>query len=59
MKVTGVILLLLGVLWILQGLGLVGGSFMTGQKQWFYVGTIAAILGLALFAWAARRPPAL
>ncbi len=34
MKITGVILVLIGTLWMLQGLGIVGGSFMTGQSQW-------------------------
>jgi len=59
MKITGIILVLLGVLWILQGFGIVGGSFMTGQSQWLYIGVVAAIVGAALFAWAVRRPPAL
>jgi flagellar basal body-associated protein FliL len=56
MKTTGIILLLIGVLWVLQGLGIVGGSFMTGQRQWFYIGVVTAVVGLALLAWAARRP---
>lgn len=59
MKITGIILVLLGVLWIMQGFGIVGGSFMTGQSQWLYIGVVTAIVGAALFAWAARRPPAL
>lgn len=57
MKITGIILVLVGILWILQGLGIVGGSFMTGQSQWLYIGIVTAIVGVALFAWAARRPP--
>lgn len=59
MKITGVILVLIGALWMLQGLGIVGGSFMTGQSQWLYIGIFTAIAGMALLAWAARRPPAL
>ncbi len=59
MKITGVILVLVGALWILQGLGVVGGSFMTGQSQWTYIGIVTAIVGAALFAWAASRPPVL
>jgi len=42
MKITGIILVLLGVLWILQGFGIVGGSFMTGQSQWLYIGVVTA-----------------
>jgi hypothetical protein len=38
-----------------QGLGLVGGSFMTGQSQWLYIGIVAALVGLVGLAWANRR----
>jgi len=44
---------------MLQGLGIVGGSFMTGQSQWLYIGIVTAIAGMALLAWGARRPPGL
>ncbi len=57
MRFIGIILLLVGTLWSFQGVGLVGGSFMTGQKQWLYIGIVTAVIGLALTAWAfARRP---
>ncbi len=57
MRFIGIILLLAGTLWSLQGVGIVGGSCMTGQKQWLYIGIITAVIGLALTAWAfARRP---
>ena len=38
MKITGIVVALVGLLWIFQGLGVVGGSFMTGESQWFYIG---------------------
>ncbi len=50
MRLTGVILFLVGVLWILQGVGIVGGSFMTGQSQWLYIGIVTAAVGVGLFA---------
>ena len=56
MRVLGTVLLLVGLLWVFQGLGIVGGSFMTGQSQWLYIGLATAVAGVALFAWAARRP---
>ena len=34
----GVLLLLLGAVWIGQGLGYIKGSFMTGAMQWFWIG---------------------
>ncbi len=57
MRLTGIILLLVGALWILQDLGVVGGSFMTGQSQWLYIGIDTAAVGIALFAWGVSRPP--
>jgi hypothetical protein len=44
----------LGVLWSLQGLGLVGGSFMTGRTQWLYIGLITMLAGIVGLRWANR-----
>ena len=57
MKITGIVLLLIGALWILQGIGVVGGSFMTGRSEWLYIGIVTAAVGIALFAWGASRRP--
>ncbi len=57
MRALGIVLLLVGILWILQGAGFVGGSFMTGQSRWLYIGIATAVLGAALFGWGARRGP--
>ena len=57
MRALGIVLALVGLLWILQGAGLVGGSFMTGQSQWLYIGIVTAIVGAGLFGWDARRRP--
>jgi uncharacterized membrane protein HdeD (DUF308 family) len=54
MIVAGVVLLLVGVIWILQGINVLPGSFMTGQTKWAVIGTITAIVGLALL-FTARR----
>ena len=56
MRVLGIVLLLVGLLWTFQGLGIVGGSFMTGQSRWLAIGLVTAVVGVALFVWAARRP---
>jgi len=45
----------IGVLWMLQGLNLVGGSFMTGQTHWLVIGAAVAIVSLALFLWTLLR----
>lgn len=46
--VIGVVLLLVGGLWTFQGLGYIGGSFMSGSSTWAVIGPITAGLGLAL-----------
>ncbi len=55
MDVIGVILVLLGALWVFQGLGMVGGSFMTGRSEWLYIGTVTAIVGAGLLVWRTYR----
>ncbi|WP_299033536.1 hypothetical protein [uncultured Pseudokineococcus sp.] len=45
---VGVVLVLLGVLFTLQGVGVVGGSPMTGSSFWATAGPIIALVGLYL-----------
>ena len=54
-NVVGVILLIMGALWALQGANIVGGSAMTGQSQWLIIGIIVALLGLGVLYWANMR----
>lgn len=46
--VVGVILLVVGVLWSLQGAGAVGGGAMSGHSQWLVIGIVVALAGVAL-----------
>ena len=46
--VTGLAGALAGLVWTLQGLGYVGGSFMSGATVWAVIGPIVALAGLAL-----------
>jgi hypothetical protein len=55
LNVIGVIGILLGGLWILQGNNVIGGSVMSGQSQWLYIGLVVAVAGLAALWWANRR----
>ncbi|ESW77209.1 hypothetical protein X769_17365 [Mesorhizobium sp. LSJC268A00] len=50
------IVLAIGALWSLQGIGVVGGSFMTGQSQWLYIGIVTMLVGFAGLVWASRSP---
>jgi hypothetical protein len=54
--VIGVLLLLIGLVWIGQGFGLVKGSFMTGNTMWAWIGIAVAIVGAAVAALGIRRP---
>ena len=53
-KALGVILILIGGVWILQGINVLPGSFMTGQMQWAVYGAIAVVVGVVLLV-ASRR----
>jgi len=57
--VIGVLLFLVGAVWLGQGVGWIGGSFMTGQAVWAVIGAIAILLGVALLRGVRReRGPA-
>jgi hypothetical protein len=45
-----------GAVWILQGSGVLPGSFMTGQRMWLIIGIIVGIVGVALAYNGIRRP---
>jgi hypothetical protein len=57
LNVLGVLLVLMGVVWIFQGIGVLPGSFMTGQRRWATYGAIAAVAGIALLVAARRGRP--
>jgi len=53
--VLGVLLLLAGIVFSLQGANIItGSSLMSGNSTYIYVGAIVAIIGLALLALSAR-----
>jgi hypothetical protein len=51
--VVGGVLVLLGILWMLQGLDVLGGSGMSGKTVWAVIGPIVALVGayVVLRAW--------
>ncbi len=53
--IVGVVLVLLGGLWTLQGSNVLGGSVMSGQSQWLYIGLIAVVAGLVALWWFGLR----
>ena len=46
--VIGIAAALAGLVWTLQGLGYVGGSFMRGATVWAVIGPLVMLAGLVL-----------
>jgi hypothetical protein len=45
---AGLLAVVLGAVWTLQGLGVLGGSVMSGVTAWALVGPMLAAVGLGL-----------
>lgn len=56
LTVLGVLAFILGCVWFLQGIGVLPGSFMSGQIQWAIYGAVLAVVGIGVVIWARRRP---
>lgn len=56
--IVGILLVLMGAVWTLQGLDIMGGSAMSGVTLWAVVGPIVAVVGLVLVAIGLRKPRA-
>ena len=52
---AGVLVTLAGVIFTLQGVGVVGGSAMSGVTFWAVAGPVIALAGLAIAAIGVRR----
>jgi len=52
--VLGALVALTGAVWTLQGLGYIGGSFMSGATMWAVIGPIVLLAGLAIIVLALR-----
>ena len=55
LMVVGFVLVLLGNVWILQGLNVLPGSFMSGQAFWAGAGLVTLIVGVGLLVAGLRR----
>ena len=55
LNVLAGLLILAGIVWFLQGINILPGSFMTGQTQWAIYGAIAILVGIGLLVIANRR----
>lgn len=57
LNVAGVLCLITGCVWILQGINVLPGSFMTGQTKWAVYGAVVLVAGIGLLIMARRRRP--
>jgi hypothetical protein len=55
LNIVGILVALMGVVWFLQGINVLPGSFMTGQIQWAIYGLLALVVGIGLLVFANRR----
>ena len=53
LSIIGVLLVLTGFVWFLQGVNILPGSIMTGDPQWAINGAVAMVIGGGLF-WFVR-----
>lgn len=53
--VVGIILIVLGGIWIAQGSNIWPSTVMSGMSQWLYAGIVVLIVGLGVLWWTLRR----
>ena len=54
LNIVGVLSLLMGGTWVLQGINILPGSFMTGQTKWAVYGGALMIAGIGVLIGARR-----
>jgi hypothetical protein len=54
-NIVGGVIFLAGLVFFLQGINILPGSFMSGNPQWVVNGAIMMIVALGLFLFANRR----
>ena len=55
MVILGFVLVVVGIVWVLQGIGTLKGSFMTNQAFWTWMGVLAILLGVPVILQGLRR----
>lgn len=58
LNIIGILIVLMGAIWFLQGINILPGTFMAGQIKWAIYGAICLIIGAALLVFANRRKSA-
>jgi hypothetical protein len=53
---AGLVAVLLGAVWALQGSGVLGGSVMSDSTTWLVIGLAVVVVGVALIVVGTRKP---
>jgi len=53
-KIAATLLIFVGMIWLLQGLGVMAGSLMSGDAKWAAIGGGMVVAGVAAWIYAAR-----
>jgi uncharacterized membrane protein YidH (DUF202 family) len=53
---VGIVLLGAGIVWFLQGIRIIPGSFMTGSRFWAVTGLVLIVIGAPILAAGLRSP---
>jgi hypothetical protein len=53
--IVGVLMVVAGVVWTLQGFNILGGSFMSGHLRYAVLGLVVGVVGLLLVGVSALR----
>ena len=55
LTIAGILLILVGTIWFFQGIGVIPGSFMTGQNFWAVAGALSVFAGIAALRSSRRK----
>jgi hypothetical protein len=55
LRFGGIVLVAVGIVWFLQGVSVLPGSYMSGQPRWAVIGVILVVLGTRLWLSSRRR----
>lgn len=56
-KIIAILLAAAGVVFFLQGVNVLPGSYMTGDPQWAINGAVMALVGIVSFWFVSRKKP--
>jgi hypothetical protein len=50
-NIVALLCALVGAFWVLQGIGIIGGSIMSNNSLWVWIGGALAIAAIAFLLW--------